>query len=59
MKLRGIGLGLFAGDLEFTNYKGSSAGKKPGAGWERTNYYWSHSALTHGPTPRPAGPSKS
>jgi len=38
MKFRGIALGLFAGDLEFTIYKGSSAGRKPGAGWERTNY---------------------
>jgi hypothetical protein len=59
MKLRGIALGLFAGDLELTIYKGSSAGKEPGAGWERFKYYSSLSVLTHGPTLRPAGASKS
>jgi hypothetical protein len=59
MKFRGIALDLFAGDLEFTICKGSSAGRKPGAGWERTNSYSSLSALTHGPTPRSAGPFKS
>ncbi len=51
MKFRGIALGLFAGDLEFTIYKSSSAGREPGGGWERTNYYSSLSALTPGPTP--------
>ena len=38
MKFRGIALGLFAGDLDFTIYKGSSAGRKPGAGREKANY---------------------
>ncbi len=59
MKFSGIALGRFAGDLEFAIYKGSSAGRKPGAGRERSNYYSSLSALTHGPTPRSAGASKS
>jgi hypothetical protein len=59
MKFRGIDLGLFAGDLEFTICKGSSAGRKPGGGWERTSDYSSLSALTRGSTHRSAGASKS